>query len=262
MIYIFKKRIKDIIVIVVLFLILSAVIVQFFTKTLWTAETNLRIDNNLLNPFNFNTTSSPGVSNMVQGLYSNVTALDLNKEYLEMVALNPPFIDYVTSRYGEDERFGVFIEPKASKSGINYVVIKAVADSQTAAQNMLNEYLKDLDNQVISDLKSKSEAAQKLLDELLLERSKYEKTSLTSSEQEQLSQISAAISLIKWVNGHYSKVIDLKSAIYQYGKVKVYESAGSKFEKALRVVAGMLAGVIIAILYVIYREREYIIHNL
>ncbi|WAM35170.1 hypothetical protein [Caldicellulosiruptor acetigenus] len=261
MIYIFKKRIKEITAIIILFLILSAVVVQFFTKTLWTAETNLRLDNNLLNPFNFNT-SSPNVSNMVQGLYSNVTALDLNKEYLEMVALNPPFIDYVTSRYGEDERFGVFIEPKASKSGINYVVIKAVADSQTAAQNMLNEYLKSLDNQVISDLKSKSEAAQKLLDELLLERSKYEKTSLTSSEQEQLSQISAAISLIKWVNEHYNKVIDLKSAIYQYGKVKVYESAGSKFEKALRVVAGMLAGVIAAILYVIYRERKYIIQNL
>lgn len=54
--------------------------------------------------------------------------LDLNKEYLEMVVLNFFFIDYVISRYGEDERFGVFIEFKVLKSGINYVVIKVVVD--------------------------------------------------------------------------------------------------------------------------------------
>ncbi|WAM30727.1 hypothetical protein [Caldicellulosiruptor naganoensis] len=258
---IFKKRMKEIISIVVAFMILSVVVVQFFTKTLWTAEINLRLDNNLLNPLNFNMASS-SISNIVQGLYSNMTSIDLNKEYLEMVALNPPFLDYVTSKYGEDERFGVFVEPKASKSGVNYVVVKAVADSSDQAQRMLSKYMKSLNDKVLLDLKNRSEAAQKLLNELLKEKQKYDKLKLTAAEQEQYSQIFSAINLIKWFNENYNKVIDLKSAIAEYGKLKIYESAGSKFEKAVRIAAGTISGVIIAILYVILRERKYILSKL
>ncbi|ABP67386.1 lipopolysaccharide biosynthesis protein [Caldicellulosiruptor saccharolyticus DSM 8903] len=258
---IFKKRIKELVAIVLIFMILSLVVVQFFTRTLWTAEINLRLDNNLLNPLSFNM-SSPSISNIVQGLYSNITSIDLNKEYLEMVALNPPFIDYVTSKYGEDERFGVFVEPKASKSGVNYIVVKAVADSSAEAENMLNKYMDSLNKKVLTDLKNRSDAAQKLLNELLRERQKYDKLKLTTAEQEQYSQISSAINLIKWFNENYNKVVDLKSAIDEYGRLKIYESAGSKFEKAVRVVAGTFAGVIIAVLYVIFRERRYILSKL
>lgn len=261
MVDIFKKRIKEIIGIVVIFAILSAMVVLFFTKTLWTCEINLRLDNNLLNPLSFNT-SSPSVSNIVQGIYSNITSIDLNKEYLEMVALNPPFIDYVISKYGENDKFGVFIEPKASKSGVNYVVVRAVADSPDEANKMLNKYIDSLNQKVLNDLKSRSNAAQKLLNELLKEKQKYDKLKLPAAEQEQYSQISSAINLIEWFNGNYSKVIDLKSAIAEYGKVKVYESAGSKFEKAIRVIAGTLAGFMIAILYVVFRERKYILSKL
>ncbi|WAM32939.1 LPS biosynthesis protein [Caldicellulosiruptor morganii] len=261
MVEILKKRIKEMLLIIFVFVILSVAVVQFFTKTLWTAEINLRLDNNLLNPLSFNMTSY-SVSNIIQGLYSNMSSIDLNKEYLEMVALNPPFLDYVTSRYGEDERFGAFIESRASKGGVNYVVVKAVANSSDEAQKMLDEYMKDLNSRVLLDLKNRSEAAQKLLDELLKEKQKYDMQKLTAAEQEQYSQILSAINLIKWFNENYNKVIDLKSAIAEYGKIKIYESAGSKFEKAVRVVAGTFAGVIVAILYVILRERRYILSKL
>lgn len=255
---IFRRRIKEILLIVVIFFAISLFLVQTITKTLWTAETNLRLDNNLLNPLNFNI-NSVSVSDIVQGLYANITNIDLNKEYLEMVALNPPFIDYVISKYGEDERYGVFIEPKASKAGVNYLVVKAVADSDKEANLMLNKYLGILNEKVLTDLKNRSQNAQKLLNELLQRKQKYAKSKLNLSEQEQYSQISAAINLIEWFNENYTKVVDLKAAINQYGKVKIYESAGSKFEKALRVIAGTFAGVIIAFIYVLIREKKNVL---
>ncbi|MEZ0536165.1 lipopolysaccharide biosynthesis protein [Caldicellulosiruptoraceae bacterium PP1] len=252
-----KKNIQLICLITVLFFVLSVVVVLFTTKTLWTAEENIKIDNSLLNPLSQVNNLSP-VSNMIQGIYSNLTNIEINKEYLEMVALNSPFIDYVKKYYGEDERLGITVDLKASKNGIFYLILKSTAPTKDDSLKMLSKYETMLKTQISTELISKSKTGQKMLMQL----KNQIQTNINEKNKDVSNEMLASLYILEWYSDNFNNLIDINKAIGTYGEIKNYESVGSKFEKAIRIVAGTFAGLFIGVLAVLIRERNNIIKSI
>jgi len=61
------------------------------------------------------------------------------------------------------------------------------------------------------------------------------------------------------ISNSLQNLINVDEIVQTYGVANEYVSVGSKFEKAVRIMAGLFAGLLIAILYVLMKERKNII---